>query len=83
MTDKEIQDQYNQTTQDNTTLDFSKWSAQQRRAKLPTDHDLWQQQRDAVLRRQQSDNAEARRKYLAKLDDERKAKRRKRTLQLS
>jgi len=73
MTEKETQ-QYHQAQQDAITLDYSKWSDQQRRAKLSTDHDLWQQQRDAVLRRQQSDNAEARRKYLDGLAEQRKAK---------
>ncbi len=63
-----------QSEQDQITLDFSKWSQQRTRAKLSNSHGLWVQQRDDVLARQRSDNAEARRKYLAKLDDDRKAK---------
>ncbi len=63
-----------QSEQDNVTLDYSKWSFQQRQAKLPTDHDLWKQQRDAVLARWQSNNDETRRKYLAGLENEKAAK---------
>lgn len=68
MTEKEIQDEINKAEQDAITLDYSKWSYQQRRAKLSTDHNLWQQQRDRVLARQQSDNAEAGRRYRATLE---------------
>lgn len=60
MTDKE--------TQDNITLDYSKWSFQQRQAKRPADHNLWQQERDRVLARQKADNDEAGRKYRASLE---------------
>ncbi len=73
MTDKEILDQFNQTSQDNTTLDFTKWSFQQRQAKLPSSHELWQQEHDAVLARQQSENAAVRRKHLDGLEIARNA----------
>ncbi len=68
MTDTEILDQYNQATQDAITLDYSRWSFQQRQAKLSDNHDLWQQERDRTLARQQSDNAQTRRKYLDGLE---------------
>jgi hypothetical protein len=74
MTDSELKQSIAQSEQDNITLDFTKWSAQRIQAKLPNDHDLWQQVRDRTLARQQSDNAETRRKYLAKIDGDRKAK---------
>jgi hypothetical protein len=74
MTEQDIKQQIAQSEQDIITLDFSKWSAQRIQAKLPNDHNLWQIERDRTLARQQSDNAEARRKYLAKLDDEKKAR---------
>ncbi len=57
-----------QTERDAITLDYSKWSQQRTRAKLSNDHTLWQEQRDHVLARQQSENAEARRKYLSGLE---------------
>jgi hypothetical protein len=78
MTDEQIKQQVKQSIaqseQDIIALDYSKWSFEQRRANKPTDHNLWQQVRDRTLARQQSDNAEVRRKYLAKLDDEQKAR---------
>jgi hypothetical protein len=74
MTDEQVQQQINQATQDATTLDYGKWSFEQRRANLPTDHNLWQQVRDQTLRRQQSDNEAARQRHLAKLAGDRKAK---------
>jgi hypothetical protein len=64
MTDKEILDQFNQTSQDNITLDYGKWSAQRRQAKLSDSHELWQREHDSVLARWQSDNAAVRRVYL-------------------
>jgi hypothetical protein len=74
MKDQELKQQIAQAEQDATTLDFTRWSAQRIHAKLPNDHDLWQQERDAVLSRQKSDNEAARQRHLAKLDDDRKAK---------
>jgi hypothetical protein len=78
MTDEQIKQQVKQSLAqsdaDIIALDYSKWSLEQRRANKPNDHNLWQQVRDRTLARQQSDNAEARRKYLAKLDDEQKAR---------
>ncbi len=68
MTDKEIQDQVNQATQDTVSLDFSAWSAQQRRAGLPFDHNSWQIERDRTLDRQRAENADAGRKYRATLE---------------
>ncbi len=35
-----------QTEQDQTTLDYSKWSMQRTRAGLSNNHDLWKEQRD-------------------------------------
>ena len=72
MTDEEIRQQIEQA--DVITLDYSKWSFQQRQANLPTDHVLWQQERDRVLSRQQSDNAEARQRHLNSLETARAAK---------
>lgn len=66
-TQQEMETQW-QTQQDAITLDFSKWSQQRTRAKLSNSHDLWIQQRDDVLARQQSENAELRRKYLNGLE---------------
>ncbi len=57
-----------QTEQDAITLDFSKWSQQRTRAGLSNSHGLWEEQRDDVLARQQSANAETRRKYLDGLE---------------
>jgi uncharacterized membrane protein YccC len=78
MTDDQIKQQVKQSLAqaeaDIIALDYSKWSFERRRAGLPTNHDLWQDARDQTLARQQSDNAEVRRKYLAKLDDEQKAR---------
>ncbi len=71
-----------QSEQDNVTLDYSKWSFQQRQAKLSTDHDLWKQERDAVLARWQTNNDETRRKYLAGLENEKAAKQAERDKQV-
>jgi hypothetical protein len=68
MTDTEIREQNAKAEQDAITLDYSKWSDQRRRAELPTDHSLWQQERDKVLARQQSDNYKAGLKYQATLE---------------
>ncbi len=59
---------------DNINLDYGKWSFERRRAGLSTDHDVWKQARDQTLVRQQAENGELRQKYLAKLDDEKKAR---------
>jgi hypothetical protein len=67
MTDKELKQSIIQAEQDAITLDYPKWSFQRRQAKLPDDHSIWQIQRDQTLARQQSENAEVRRKYLANL----------------
>lgn len=74
MTDREIQDQIDKARQDVITLDYSKWSAEQRRANRSTDHDLWEQERDQTLARQKADNAESRRKRLEKLEADKAAK---------
>jgi hypothetical protein len=63
-----------QSEQDNATFDYDKWSFARRQAKLPADHDLWKQERDAVLARWQANNDETRRKYLAGLENEKAAK---------
>jgi hypothetical protein len=64
-----------ESTSDAITLDFSKWSARQRQLKASTDHSLWVKERDAVLRRQQSENEKAKRQYQTRLDAEKAAKR--------
>ncbi len=74
MTEKELQQQINQATQDATTLDYTKWSYARRQAKLSDDHNLWQIERDRTLARQRSDNNEARARYNTKLEAERAAK---------
>jgi hypothetical protein len=71
-----------QSEQDQITLDYSKWSFQQRQAKLSTDHDLWKQERDAVLARWQANNGETRRKYLAGLENEKAQKQAERDKQI-
>ncbi len=73
MTDDQIKQQITQAEQDTITLDYGKWSFQQRQAKLPNDHNLWQIERDRTLRRRQSDNEASRQRHLAKIDDDRKA----------
>jgi hypothetical protein len=72
-TQEQIEQSMRQIEADNINLDYSKWSFERRRAGLPTDHELWQDARDTTLRRQQAENAELGRKYLAKLDEEKKA----------
>ncbi len=74
MSETELKQSIAMAQQDATTLDYSKWCEQRRQAKLSTDHPLWLTERDNVLARQQSDNAESRRKYLANLESARKAK---------
>jgi hypothetical protein len=74
MTDKELKQSITQAEQDAITLDYSKWGEQRRQAKLSNDHSQWQIERDKTLTRQQSDNADVRRAYLAKIDGERLAK---------
>jgi type IV secretory pathway VirB4 component len=68
MTITELQDQINQAEQDIITLDYKKWSKQQRHSKLPTNRALWHTESDGVLLRQQLDNAESERRHLAMLD---------------
>jgi hypothetical protein len=72
MTDQQIQEKYNQTIEDEITLDYPKWSFQQRQQKLPDDHGLWEQQRDAVLARRQRINEAARASHLADIEARRK-----------
>ncbi len=67
MTQEEMEMKW-QTEQDQITLDYSKWSQQRIGAKLSNDHNLWKEQRDDVLARQQAHNAETRRKYLDGLE---------------
>jgi hypothetical protein len=74
MTEIELKQQIAQAEQDIITLDYSKWSFQQRQANRPTDHDLWKHECDRTIARQQSDNEAARQRHLAKLDGDRKAK---------
>ncbi len=74
MTDEQIKQQIAQGEQDSITLDYTKWSAQRIQAKLPNDHNLWQQERDRTLARQKWDNAAARRKYLEGLEIARNAR---------
>ncbi len=76
MIDKELEQSIAQAEQDAITLDYSKWSFQRRQAKLSTDHDLWLAVEAETLARQQSENAEVRRKYLAKLEAAKAEKRR-------
>jgi hypothetical protein len=71
-----------QTEQDQITLDYSKWSFQQRQAKLSTDHDLWKSERDAVLARWQANNDQTRAEYLTKLAAEKAAKQSERDAQI-
>ncbi len=76
MTETELKERIAQAEQDAVALDYSKWSGQRRQLKLSTDHNDWQIERDRTLARQQSDNAEARRRYLASLDAARSGKQR-------
>jgi preprotein translocase subunit SecD len=81
MTEQEKQ-QIAQAEQDIITLDFTKWSFQQRQANRPTNHELWQQERDRTLAKQQSENSELRRKYLAGLDEEKAERQRERDAEI-
>jgi hypothetical protein len=74
MTETELKQQISEAEADALTLDFTKWSSRRRQLKLSTDHKDWQIERDRTLARQQSDNAETRRKYLASVEAARKAK---------
>jgi hypothetical protein len=65
MTNIELQQEIDRAQQDAITLDFSKWSFQQRRAGKVFDHQSWQTARDAVLQRQRWDNATARNQRLS------------------
>jgi hypothetical protein len=67
-----------QAEQDAIMLDFGKWSFQERRANRPFSHELWLKVRDRTLQRQQSENAEARQRYLSKLADEKAERQRER-----
>jgi preprotein translocase subunit SecD len=82
MTDEQIKQQIAQSEQDIITLDFTKWSFQQRQANRPTDHELWQQERDRTLAKQQSENSQLRRKYLAGLDEEKAERQRERDAEI-
>ncbi len=73
-TKEEIEQSMWQIEADNTNLDYGKWSFERRRAGLPFTHEIWQNARDQTIQRQQSENSELRRKYLEKLDDEKKAR---------
>jgi hypothetical protein len=81
MTNEQIK-QLEQVEQDNTTLNFDKWSFERRQAKLPADHSIWLQERDAVLARWQNRNDETQRKYLAGLEAEKAAKQAERDKQV-
>jgi hypothetical protein len=82
MTDEQTKQQIAQGEQDAITLDFAKWSFEQRRANLPNDHSLWQQVRDRTLARQQSENSELRQRYLSKLDEEKAERQRERDAEI-
>ncbi len=60
MTQEEIQKQVDQARQDAITLDFSKWSFEQRQAGKSFDHQSWQTAREFVLSRQRTENGIAR-----------------------
>jgi hypothetical protein len=76
MTQTEIEKQVDQAQQDAITLDFSKWSFQQRQAGKPHDHESWQTARDYVLSRQRTDNGIARYQHLSKIAEAKAAKHR-------
>jgi hypothetical protein len=76
MTETELKQQISEAEADALTLDFTKWSSRRRQLKLSTDHNDWQIERDRTLARQQSDNAEAGRKYRATLQTAKDEKRR-------
>jgi len=73
MTNKKL----TQSEQDAITLDFDKWSFQQRQLKLDNSHSLWLQEKERTLARWQAENNQTRQNYLARLNDEREAKRQK------
>jgi hypothetical protein len=72
MTNEELKT-HEQQLQNNVTLDYTAWSFERRRRGLSTSHDLWQSERDYVMREQFTANAETRRKYLATLQEKRDA----------
>ncbi len=75
MTQEELK-RHEQQLQDNVTLDFSKWSFEQRRAGKPFDHQSWQTARDYVLSRQRTENGVARYQHLSKIAEVKAAKQR-------
>ncbi len=58
------------------TSDYTRWSDEQRKAKLSTDHSLWEQERDRAKARWDAGNAETRRQYLASLEAKKSEERR-------
>lgn len=69
MNQQEINKRHEQQLETNIALDYTAWSFERRRRGLSTDHDLWQKERDYVMREQFTTNAETRRKYLAELEE--------------
>ncbi len=59
---------FTQSEQDTISMDFDRWSHQQRQLKLDASHDRWRQEKEAVLSRWQSENDATRREYLAGLE---------------
>ncbi len=74
ITKEEVAKSMAQIEADNINLNYSEWSFERRRSGLSTDHDVWKQARDQTLARQQSENAELRRKRLASLEADKAAK---------
>jgi hypothetical protein len=72
MTAEELK-RHEQQLQNNVTLDYTAWSAQQRRAGKAFDHQSWQTARDAAIFEQKWENARARSQYLATLAEKRDA----------
>jgi hypothetical protein len=74
----EEQKRHEQQLETNIRLDFTAWSAQQRAAGKPHDHQSWQSVRDAAIFDSKWENAKTRSEYLATLAEKKDAEARQR-----
>jgi hypothetical protein len=73
----EEQKRHEQQLETNIRLDFTAWSARERRAGKPHDHASWQSVRDAAIFDSKWENAKARSEYLATLAEKKAVEERK------
>ena len=81
--EQEIKQQITQAEQDEITLDYEKWQAQQIKANLPSHYVFWSEERDAVLQRQRLEKDTARQNHLHNLKVERRAESRENDSELN